>query len=112
MRRGEICLAHFPFTDASAAKVRPVLIISADQFNGGEDIVVLPLSSSPDPSDPHSVLIDRASPYFSLSGLRFPSAIKWTKPMTIAKSVVSRRLGRLHANLLDQVTKNLITVIS
>ena len=108
MTRGDICLVSFPFTDGSAAKVRPVLIISADRFNRGGDVVVLPISSSPEPGDEFSVYIP--DPDFKAAGLRFPSAIKWNKPATIAKSVVRRRLGALQDNYLSQTTEKLKTV--
>jgi mRNA interferase MazF len=112
MKRGDICLAHFPFTDGSAAKLRPILIVSGDQFNSREDVVVLPISSSPDDADPYCVYLDNASPHFRQSGLRFSSAIKCTKPMTIAKSVITRRLGRLHEAILQEATRLLVDTVS
>mgnify|MGYP001603950558 FL=1 len=111
MNRGDICLAHFPFTDASAAKLRPVLIVSVAKASSGDDIIVLPISSSPDKSDPFCVFVDRASPHFAATGLRNASSIKWSKPMTIAKSVITRRLGKLHNDILRQVTSQLVSAI-
>jgi hypothetical protein len=37
---GDILLARYPFTDGSASKLRPVLVVSSDQYNVGDDLVV------------------------------------------------------------------------
>jgi len=101
MNQGDIYLAAFPFTDGSTAKLRPVLVISCDQFNGSEDIVVLPISSKAAPNDQYGIFLDEMEPDFKVTGLKMSSSIKWTKPMTISKTVVRRLLGRLPSSLLD-----------
>ncbi len=92
--------------------MRPILIVSADAFNTGEDVVVLPISSAPDQSDTSCVFIDKKSAHFKASGLKVSSSVKFSKPMTISKHVVARRLGRLHDDILTDVTSGLISVIS
>ena len=101
MNQGDIFLAHFPFTDGTSAKLRPVLVISSNRFNGSEDVVVLPISSKPTSSDPFAIFIDELNPDFKDTGLKTSSSIKWTKPMTISKSVIRRHLGCLPKVLLD-----------
>ncbi len=110
MKCGEILLATYPFTDNSTTKVRPVLVVSADVYNTGEDRVVVPLSSAPPPDDPHSFYIDASSPHFQATGLSMGSAVKWTKPMTISRRVIHRRLGCLHPSLLAEVRTKIITI--
>jgi mRNA interferase MazF len=112
MNRGEICLARFPFTDASGAKLRPILIVSNTAHNQGDDVVVLPISSVPDKNDSNCVFIDKSSKHFSATGLRTSSSVKTSKPMTIAKVVVTRRLGKMHVELLKAVTEKLVAVLS
>jgi len=101
MNAGDLCLAYFPFTDGTSAKLRPILIVSAAQFNGGEDVVALPLTSKPDASDQFSILLDDKA--YKVAGLRCPSAIKWSKPATISRLVVKRRLGSITPEMLDDV---------
>ena len=101
MNQGDIYLAHFPFTDGTSAKLRPVLVISSNRFNGSEDVVVLPISSKPKGSDPFAIFIDELSSDFNETGLKTSSSIKWTKPMTISKSVIRRYLGHLSTILLE-----------
>lgn len=112
MRRGDVCLAHYPFTDDIAAKIRPIVVISADTANQGDDVIVLPFSTRPEPDDPHAIYLDASSPHFRASGLRFPSAIKWSKPMVISKTVITRRLGRLDQSILSAACQNLCGIIS
>lgn len=108
MKPGDVCLAQFPFTDGAATKLRPVLVVSKEEHNRGSDVVVLPISSRPDPDDKFSVYVD--APHFGKAGLRFPSAIKWSKPATIAKSVLRRHLGELDSGILATVTTQLMSV--
>ncbi len=112
MKCADICLIQYPFTDGTAAKLRPVLVISSDGFNAGEDVVVLPISSSVDSADKFSIAIQQESPYFNQSGLRYASSVKCTKPLTIAKRLLSRRLGNLAPELLVNVRTILAQLFS
>ena len=103
MKRGDLCLVQFPFTDASATKVRPVLVVSADSFNQGDDLVVLPLSSRPDANDPYCHHILNTEDFFSNTGLRCSSSVKWTKPVTLSKCVFQRRLGCLPGPAMQKI---------
>jgi mRNA interferase MazF len=108
MKRGDVCLAHFPFTDGTSAKLRPILIVSADEYNRGDDVVAVPISSRPQPDDPHSIFLD--APVYSQVGLRCPSSIKWTKPATIDRIVVRRYLGSLPDDVLAEVCEKLASL--
>jgi mRNA interferase MazF len=103
MNCGDICLIQFPFTDGSSAKVRPIVIISADRHNAGSDVVVLPISSSPGAVDAGTVVIDETSPHFTASGLNRTSAVKCMKPLTIAKLKLLRKLGVLDSEVLNEI---------
>ena len=94
MNCGDIVTVYFPFTDHSGGKIRPALVVSADQFNRGADIVFVPISSVPKP-DADVFIIEDSAPYFSQTGLRRTSVVKWTKPMTVARTVVHAKLGTL-----------------
>jgi mRNA interferase MazF len=103
MKCGDIILVSFPFTDDSAAKVRPALVVSADSFNTGEDIVVVPISSVAETSGAFTLPIPQSSEHFRQSGLRRSSHVKWTKLLTITRRMAQRRLGRLAPPLLSEV---------
>ena len=107
MKCGEVVLVTFPFTDLSGSKVRPTVVVSADDYNRGDDVVVVPISSVPDASDPHSFLLASSDPAFRNTGLRQTSSVKWTKPLTIAKRVIQRRLGALGSESLRNIQLNI-----
>jgi len=46
MKQGSICLIHFPFSDNSGKKVRPVVIVSKEKVNQGEDVLVCAITSN------------------------------------------------------------------
>lgn len=112
MKCGWTCLVEYPFTDGTGAKVRPVLVVSTERFNAGEDVIVVPISSKPDRNDPHSVYIDSSSSLFGATGLKQSSAVKWTKPFTICKRLLIRRLGELGHPLMPEVTRNVVSLFS
>jgi mRNA interferase MazF len=111
MKCGDICLVQYPFTDGSSSKLRPVLIVSNDEFNSGQDVVVVPISSVVQP-DSFSVLIDPTSRHWKSTGLKYPSSIKCTKPLTIAKRLCLRRLGHLHDDVMKDVRAILRRIIA
>jgi mRNA interferase MazF len=107
MNCGDIYLVSFPFTDNSTAKVRPVLIVSSDSFHAGEDVIVVPISSKSGPNDRLCLRIDQKDREFQDTGLRVASIVKWTKPFTISKRVVLRRLGALRGDRLREVRERI-----
>jgi mRNA-degrading endonuclease toxin of MazEF toxin-antitoxin module len=105
---GEVLLAEYPFTDHTSAKLRPVLVISQKEFNRGDDLVVLPISSRMVQDDPYGFAIPDTSPYFQAAGLRWASSVKWTKPMTISAAVIERRLGKLPDDIMAQIIDKML----
>ena len=100
---GRLLLVAYPFTDHTTGKERPVLVISGMDFNRGEDVVVVPLSSRVVPNDPFGFPISDTEPYFPQTRLTRSSSVKWSKPMTISSKVVVRKLGMLPPAELKQV---------
>lgn len=93
---GAIVLTDFPFTDLSAAKRRPALVVSTDNDRRA-DIIVAYISSvlrggshtapiSPTPGN----------------GLKLPSVVRFDKIATLDKSIVSGRLGVAEPDWLRQ----------
>ena len=69
---GDVLLARFPYTDLSADKRRPVVVLSVD--NDGEDIIVCAITSKPQ-DGPYDVL---AAPNDG-TGLKVPSRVQFDK---------------------------------
>jgi len=110
--QGTIYLAEYPYTDRAGSKVRPVLAVSSNRYNEGDDAVVLPISSAPDPDDPFAIYIPSDAPWFQQTGLKRASSIKWTKPMTVTSAVLGRRLGTVPPQCMDELRRKLADLFS
>ena len=103
---GDVVLVRFPFTDLTALKKRPALIVSPSEFskrNG--DVVIVALTGQAQPEQ-NAALQDWRS-----AGLLKPT---WLKPLigTVAATVIERRLGRLSSADHPSVVATLRTLIS
>ena len=112
MKRGDIILISFPFTDLTTEKVRPAVVISSDSLNENpnrEDIIVVAISSQTDNAGDRDVFVDpQQHPETNLKKL---SIIKIDKIFTIAKSLGKRLLGPLPPNLVSDLDNNLCDVL-
>ncbi len=111
LRKGDLVLVPFPFTDLTAVKVRPAVILTPEPT--GPDVVVAYVSSViPEGVLPASfVLIPSDHPEFRGTGLKQASVIRLDKLMTIARSRIRRRLGYLGALLLAELNSRLKLVL-
>jgi mRNA interferase MazF len=100
---GTILLVEFPYTDRTAAKQRPVLVVSSARFNSGADVVVVPLSSRIVAGDSFGFPIESTEPYFPHTRLRASSTVKWTKPLVISSVFVVKQLGMIPPDVLRKI---------
>ena len=100
---GQIILVNYPFSDQTAAKQRPALIVSGQRFNSGQDFVAVPISSRVTPEDRFGYVIADTEPYFQETQLRCSSTVRWAKPMTLSEIVVQRRLGVVPPTVLEAI---------
>ncbi|ELS04537.1 growth inhibitor [Xenococcus sp. PCC 7305] len=104
---GEIWLVRFPFSDLTAAKLRPALILA---IHREEVIIVGIFSKIPAGGLQNSwVLIRDSDAKFSQTGLKKTSLIRTDKIATVSRSVFQRKLGDLSPNLSMKVQKALNT---
>jgi mRNA interferase MazF len=92
---GDIVLVPFPFTDQSAVKKRPAVIVSSDAYNRNRpDIVIMAITSQLRSVDYFGdvIVID-----WQQAGLLKPSVVK---PIftTVEKGLVIKQLGRISDN--------------
>src|SRR3990170_1841408 len=106
---GDIVLVPFPFTDLTAAKRRPVLVLSSRDFNAGlNDFIVCGITSNLANAS-HSVLIDNKD--MAKGRLPAPSRIKVGKIATLLQSLSLRTVGRVKADVLARARKELFTIL-
>jgi mRNA interferase MazF len=100
LARGDIVLVPFPFTDLSAAKVRPALIVSADPQ--GQDVIIAFISSVLPSGPPVSTdcILRPDDPAFAGAGLHQASVFRMSKLLTLDRGLILRRLGKASPELL------------
>ena len=89
---GDVILVPFPFTDQSAIKRRPAVVVSTERYNRERaDLIIMAITSQARSASVHSEV---QVTDWKAAGLLKPSAVK---PVitTIQQSLVIRRLGRL-----------------
>ncbi|HEX9722555.1 MAG TPA: type II toxin-antitoxin system PemK/MazF family toxin [Candidatus Paceibacterota bacterium] len=104
-KQGAIVLVPFPFTNLTAAKVRPALVLSAEPLN--EDVIVAFISSKPKQGKYVVGIIPSRE-----NGLKVASVIICSKIATLEKAVVLGELGTLEERFLKQVRANLAAIFA
>jgi mRNA interferase MazF len=100
LERGDLLLVPFPFTDLTAAKRRPVLVLTAPDSYG--DFIALPVTSRPQSA--HGIPLVRAD--IERGHLPAPSWIRTDRIVTLNASLVVKTVGhasdRIVAAAVDQ----------
>ena len=100
-------LVPFPFTDLTAEKLRPAVIVSPDPQ---ELDVVIAFISSVVPSGELAetdFLLTPDHPDFAKTGLKKSSVFKMKKLLTIDRTKLTRRLGRVSPPIQDELDRRL-----
>lgn len=99
LKTKEIVLLPFPFSDQTGSKRRPALIISNDEFNKrSEDIIICAITSNRDTE--YGITIKSED---WKDGLYSESYIKPDNLLTIDKSLIIKRIGRLSTERFNEV---------
>ena len=87
-------LASYPFTDLTAVRRRPALVVSASD-RPGDDCILAFITSKTTNVGATDLLLDVADPDFAATGLRMPSVVKCGKLMTLNHRLPVGRIGYL-----------------
>jgi mRNA interferase MazF len=102
--KGKIVLLPFPFTDLSASKYRPELVLYEDSM----DVIVAFISSRiPSKLGEADVFVGEEHGEFAQTGLKTSSVIKLSKIATILKDLVMGELGEVGPSLKDEINAKL-----
>ena len=98
--KNDILLVRYPFSDLSAAKVRPAVVVSAPHVS--QDLFIVPLTSK---------TVSLLAGEFSLadwtrSGLNVPTAVK-RGLYTVRQDLVVKNIGRLSRRDTGQLQRSL-----
>ena len=99
--QGDIVLIPIPFTDLTATRRRPVIIVSNNQYNSStQDVVVVAMTSNLDTA-PYSFEISSAD--LAEGSLNRPSRVRVDKIYTLAASIIVKRFGKVNDATLDRI---------
>ena len=104
-KKGKIVLIPFPFTDLSASKVRPAVIVS--NFSQGEDIIVAFISSLKHRTQKTDIVLNSHDKDFSKTGLKVDSVIKTGKLATLDKKIILGEIGEVSMDIEKEINKKI-----
>ncbi len=99
-QRGDVVLVPFPFTDLSAIKTRPAVVVSVPNF----EVVTGNFSAAMITSIPQSTPYDCALADWRKANLLFPSWVR-AKLVSLSPALVRHQPGRLTRRDLLEVEK-------
>jgi len=108
--QGDLLLVPFPFSDQSGKKVRPVIIVSNEDFNEfSEDVIVVGVTSNLSKNRYTLGLSDKDLAEGKLFG---DSCIKVENILRLDKDLVVKKIGKINQNKLKQTISLLFNIIN
>lgn len=113
LRRGDVvlCRVPMPSTGLTQFKLRPAVIVSANQLNQTlDDVMIVPCTSNTSrPLTVTQYLITGEE--LLLTGIRVESVVRCESIFTLNKSMVLRKLGSLLSEAMNQLNRCLIVAL-
>lgn len=108
MKKGDIVLIKYPFSDLIGNKVRPALVISSEQYNRtSQDALFIAISSVIDSPRSVDLLISSTHVDFSRTGLHVASLVKTDKIFCLLQSSTARFLGDVSVSMQKEIDSRL-----
>lgn len=105
VEQGEIWLVPFPFSDLRGRKVRPVFVVSKDQFNDSSDDIIVCGVTSNLSKDYYTVSLDKKD--LEEGNLLGASYIKAENILRIDKKLLIKKIGKAKKHIFVDVLKRL-----
>lgn len=106
VRRGDIVLVDYPFSDRTGSKVRPCLVVQNDHNNQRlDDTIVVTITSNTTRAQQEATqhVISVSTPDGQQSGLLFDSAVLCENILTVDQQFVLRKIGELPVDTMNQI---------
>lgn len=105
--KGDVVLIDFPFTDLSQTKLRPAVVLWVSSISN--DITLCAITSqNVNDLTIEEFLIKNSDSEFQSTGLRVSSKVKVTRVVTLNRSLIVRRLGRLGTQYIQELNTKII----
>ena len=106
--RGTLVLVPFPFTDLSATKRRPALVISPDRFNEKSEDLILVAVTSKFPPELSEIEIPLENVDLKEGILPKRSVVRLAKIFTMHSGLIKKKAGSLKDQKIQEILDRLI----
>jgi mRNA interferase MazF len=103
MKKGDIILLSFPFTDLKGKKIRPALVL----FVSDLDVIVAFITTQFKWQNSCDILLEPND----LNGLKKTSLVRVSKITTIDKDLILGKLGQLDSFDMQKINQNLLKIL-
>ena len=105
VRRGDVVIVDFPFTDVPSAKRRPAVVVQSDRYNPHiqKTIVAMITGNLRRTGDPCHVFVDPSTPEGASAGVSGPSLISCWNLYTLDQVRIQQSIGHLSDVLKQRV---------
>ncbi len=104
--KGDVVVAPFPFSDLSAAKRRPALVLAT---LSGNDVILCQITSQA-VADSYAVPLRDGD--FSSGGLRQASNVRPNRLFTAESSIILYRAGTISSAKMQEVLAKLVQILT
>jgi len=110
MEQKDLLLVPFPFSDQSGRKVRPVIVISNDEFNKySEDVIVIGVTSN---ILKEKYTISLTNNNLDEGRLFTNCSIKIENILKLDKELIIKKIGKINKETLKKIIDKLYTIIN
>ena len=106
VRRGDIVIVDYPYSDQIRSKIRPALVVQSDIWNQRlETTIIVSITSSPHRriGAPTQYFIDTATPDGQQTGLRLNSIVQCENLLTYNRVRIRSVIGRLSDAAMQEI---------
>lgn len=100
MKKGDVVLIDFPFTDLSGNKLRPALILAKD----GDNVVLAFFTTTLKEVYKSDLLIIKSD----TNGLKRDSILRLNKLTTLSSTLIKGKFGNISDSEINEINKKLI----
>ena len=109
MEQRDLLLVPFPFSDQKGRKVRPVIVISNDNFNNNsEDVLVVGVTSN---LSKNKYTLDLTNEGLEKGRLSVPCCIKAENILKVDKEIVIKKIGKIKKDRMNLIKKIILGII-
>jgi mRNA interferase MazF len=103
--KGDVVVVPFPFSNLTASKRRPALVVT--QLDGN-DLILCQITTRPR-TDRYSISL--SSTDFSIGSLPQESSIRPNRLFTADSNIIIRRAGKVAQEKIDEVIDKIVSII-